>query len=46
MLGSFFRWRYEIRSGPGADAFESFLRDRFIRAAVAGDILNSDTISG
>ena len=46
MLGSFFRWRYEIRSGPGADAFGSCLRNLLIRDGVTWDMLNSVTISG
>ena len=46
MLGSFFRSRYEIRSGPGADAFGSFLRNLLIRDGITGDMLNSVTISG
>ena len=46
VLGSFFRWRYEIRSGPGADAFGSFLRNLLIRDGITGDMLNSVTISG
>ena len=46
MLGSFFRSRYEIRSGPGADTFGSFLRNLLIRDGITGDMLNSVTISG
>ena len=46
MLGSFFRSRYEIRSGPGADAFGSFLRNLLIRDGITGDMLNSVMISG